>query len=192
MRYVELLQKAIRELRICYSNLINRLEDVLVEELGLKSKDYALYKTELEQRYESIKTYLLTERQKTFLTRILAKNTDRTTWYQSLAYVILDKQLDALMDEEEAYLVDNLIHSFKELLKYVEISNNGLTSEDNFFRFEMISNDGISTQQIVQLSSVKAKQAKTLEDKIEKLLSGDNEIDAYALLNIIKNRLNND
>ena len=56
----------------------------------------------------------------------------------------------------------------------------------------MISNDGISTQQIVQLSSVKAKQAKTLEDKIEKLLSGDNEIDAYALLNIIKNRLNND
>lgn len=96
------------------------------------------------------------------------------------------------MDEEEAYLVDNLIHSFKELLKYVEISNNGLTSEDNFFRFEMISNDGISTQQIVQLSSVKAKQAKTLEDKIEKLLSGDNEIDAYALLNIIKNRLNND
>lgn len=70
MRYVELLQKAIRELRICYSNLINRLEDVLVEELGLKSKDYALYKTELEQRYESIKTYLLTERQKTFLTRI--------------------------------------------------------------------------------------------------------------------------
>lgn len=133
MRYVELLQKAIRELRICYSNLINRLEDVLVEELGLKSKDYALYKTELEQRYESIKTYLLTERQKTFLTRILAKNTDRTTWYQSLAYVILDKQLDALMDEEEAYLVDNLIHSFKELLKYVEISNNGLTSEDNFF-----------------------------------------------------------
>lgn len=158
----------------------------------MKSKDYALYKTELEQRYESIKTYLLTERQKTFLTRILAKNTDRTTWYQSLAYVILDKQLDALMDEEEAYLVDNLIHSFKELLKYVEISNNGLTSEDNFFRFEMISNDGISTQQIVQLSSVKAKQAKTLEDKIEKLLSGDNEIDAYALLNIIKNRLNND
>ena len=192
MRYVELLQKSIRELRMCYSNLINRLEEVLVEELGLQSKDYASYKVELEQRYTSIKTYLLTERQKTFLTRILAKNTDRTTWYQSLAYIVLDKQLEALLDEEEAYLMDNLVHSFKELLKYVEISNKGLTNEDNFFRFEMISNDGTATQQIVQLSSVKTKQAKTLEEKINKFLSGDREIDAYALLSIIKKKLNND
>ena len=69
---------------MCYSNLINRLEGMLVEELGLKSKEYASYKVELEHRYASIKTYLLTERQKTFLTRIIAKNTDRTTWYQSL------------------------------------------------------------------------------------------------------------
>lgn len=192
MRYVELLQKSIRELRMCYSNLINRLEEVLVEELGLQSKDYASYKVELEQRYASIKTYLLTERQKTFLTRILAKNTDRATWYQSLAYIVLDKQLEALLDEEEAYLMDNLVHSFKELLKYVEISNKGLTNEDNFFRFEMISNDGTATQQIVQLSSVKTKQAKTLEEKINKFLSGDREIDAYALLSIIKKKLNND
>lgn len=191
-RYVELLQKAIRDLRMCYSNLINRLERVLVEELGLKSKEYASYKVELGQRYSAIKTYLLTERQKTFLTRVLAQNTDRVTWYQSLAYVVLDKQLEALMDEEEAYLIDNLVHSFKELLKYAELSNKGLTSDDNFFRFEMISNDGAATQQIVQLSSAKAKQAKSLEAKIDKLLSGDSDIDAYALLSIIKKKLNND
>lgn len=182
MRYVELLQKSIRELRMCYSNLINRLEGMLVEELGLKSKEYASYKVELEHRYASIKTYLLTERQKTFLTRIIAKNTDRTTWYQSLAYIVLDKQLESLLDEEEAYLMDNLIHSFKELLKYVEISDKGLTNEDNFFRFEIISNNGAATQQIIQLSSVKTKQAKTLEEKINKFLSGDRDIDTYTLL----------
>lgn len=192
MRYVELLQKAIRELRMCYSNLINRLENVLVEELCLKSKDYALYKIELEQRYAPIKIYLLTERQKTFLTRILAKNTDRATWYQSLAYIVLEKQLEALLDEEEAYLMSNLVHSFRELLKYVDISDKGLTSEDNFFRFEMISNDGATTQQIVQLSSVKTRQAKTLEERIDKFLSGDRDIDAYALLSIIKKKLSND
>ena len=191
-RYVELLQKAIRDLRMCYSNLINRLERVLVEELGLKSKEYVSYKVELEQRYSAIKTYLLTERQKTFLTRVLAQNTDRVTWYQSLAYVVLDKQLENLMDEEEAYLIDNLVHSFKELLKYAELSNKGLTSDDNFFRFEMIANDGVSTQQIVQLSTAKAKQAQALEAKISKLLSGDSDVDAYALLSIIKKKLNND
>lgn len=191
-RYVELLQKAIRDLRMCYSNLINRLERILVEELGLKSKEFASYKSELDQRYSSIKTYLLTERQKTFLTRVLAQTTDRVTWYQSLAYVVLDKQLETLMDEEEAYLIDNLVHSFKELLKYAELSNKGLTSDDNFFRFEMIANDGVSTQQVVQLSTAKAKQAKALEAKIDLLLSGDSDIDAYALLSIIKKKLNND
>lgn len=191
-RYVELLQKAIRELRMCYSNLINRLEGVLVDELGLKSKEFSLYKAELEQRYASIKTYLLTERQKTFLTRILTKNTDRATWYQSLAYVVLDKQLEALIDEEEAYLVDNLVHLFKELLKYVEISNKGLASGDNFFRFEMISSDGTTSQQIVQLNATKTEQAKKLEAKIDKLLSSDSEINAYALLSIIKKKLNDD
>ena len=191
-RYVELLQKAIRDLRMCYSNLINRLERVLVEEMGLKSNEYTSYKSELEQRYSSIKTYLLTERQKTFLTRVLAQNTDRVTWYQSLAYVVLDKQLETLMDEEEAYLIDNLVHSFKELLKYTEISNKTLNSDDNFFRFEMIANDGVLTQQVVQLSTSKAKQAKALEAKINELLSGDSDIDAYALLSIIKKKLNND
>jgi hypothetical protein len=54
-RYVELLQKAIRELRMCYSNLINRLEGVLVDELGLKSKEFSLYKAELEK--EKLRTY---------------------------------------------------------------------------------------------------------------------------------------
>ena len=96
------------------------------------------------------------------------------------------------MDEEETYLIDNLVHSFKELLKYAELSNKGLTSDDNFFRFEMIANDGVSTQQIVQLSTAKAKQAQALEAKISKLLSGDSDVDAYALLSMIKKQLHND
>lgn len=78
------------------------------------------------------------------------------------------------------------------MLKYAELSNKGLTSDDNFFRFEMIANDGVSTQQVVQLSTAKAKQAKALEAKIDLLLSGDSDIDAYALLSIIKKKLNND
>ena len=96
------------------------------------------------------------------------------------------------MDEEEAYLIDNLVHSFKELLKYAELSNKGLTSDDNFFRFEVISNDGAATQQVIQLSTTKVEQAKALETRINELLSGDSDIDAYALLSIIKKRLNND
>ena len=56
----------------------------------------------------------------------------------------------------------------------------------------MISNDGAATQQIVQLSTAKAKQAEVLEAKIDKILSGDSDIDTYTLLSIIKKKLNDD
>ena len=188
-RYVELLQKAIRELRTCYSNLIGRLERAVVEELGLQSTDYLAYKEELAQLYANIKTYLLTERQKTFLTRILAKNVDRTTWYQSLAYIVLDKPLDTLLDEEESYLIDNLVHSFKELQKFIDVSNKNFTPSDHFIRFEMITAQGAIDPCIIQLNNQKTEQAQSLEKQIDQLLSGDNEVDAYVLLSIIQKKL---
>lgn len=188
--YVELLQNAIRDLRSCYVSLkINRLENTLISALKLKSMEFSTYKQELEERYSCIKTYLLTERQKAILTRIISKTTDRTTWYQSLAYIILDKQLENLLDEEEVYLMDNLVHSFKELDKFIDVSGLDFKSDDDFMRFELISNQGAMTPQIIRLDQSRAEKAKRIEKRIDDLLSGDNEVDAYALLSILKKRL---
>ena len=106
-----------------------------------------------------------------------------------MAYVILDKQLENLLDEEEAYLIDNLIHLFKELDKYIDISRQNLEHEDNFIRIEMISNDGAISPQVVRLNKSKIDVAQKIEKQIDKLLSGDSEVDVYALLMILKRRL---
>ncbi len=188
-RYVELLQKAIKDLRSCYAGLIDRIESALIDALNLKSHEYAQYKVELEGRYKNIKTQLLTTKQKTFLTRITTPMQDRTAWYQSISYVILDKQLEALLDEEEEYLIDNLIYFFKELTKYVEISAGSVDENDKFYRFEMISNEGELKPHIYRLNSHKEAKAIELENKIQKLLSGDNDLDVFTLLNILKNKL---
>ena len=190
--YVDLLQNAIRELRSCYVSLIGRIENALIEALNLKSSDFFHYKKELEDRYLCVKTYLLTDRQKTILNRILSQSSDKVSWYQSLAYVILDKQLDNLLDEEEAYLVDNLVHLFKELDKFVDISNSNLEQNDKFIRIEMIANDGVVSPQIVRLNDSRLDAAQKIEEKIDKLLSGDNEVDAYALLTVLKKKLNHE
>ena len=190
--YVDLLQNAIRELRSCYVNLIGRVENALIEALNLKSTDFHQYKKELECRYSCVKTYLLTDRQKTILNRILSQSTDKVTWYQSLAYVILDKQLENLLDEDEAYLIDNLVHLFKELDKFIDISNSNLDQKDNFIRVEMISNNGAISPQIVRLNNNKLNAAQKIEKQIDKLLSGDNEVDAYALLTILKKKLSDE
>lgn len=190
--YVNLLQNAIRELRSCYVNLISRVENAVIDALSLKSTDFYQYKKELVDRYACVKTYLLTDRQKTMLNRMLSQSSDKVSWYQSLAYVILDKQLENLLDEEEAYLIDNLVHLFKELDKFVDISSNHLEQNDKFIRVEMIANDGVVSPQIVRLNNNKLDTAKRIEKQIDKLLSGDNEIDAYALLTILKKKLSHE
>ncbi|MFA5850042.1 MAG: hypothetical protein WC833_09170 [Bacteroidales bacterium] len=191
-RYVELLQKAIKDLRGCYASLIDRIEDSLVDALSLKSSEYSDYKCEIENRYKNIKTQLLTTKQKTFLNRIITPMQDRTSWYQSISYIVLDKQLESLLDEEEEYLIDNLIYLFNELTKYVEISKEIVDHNDKFFRFEMISEMGELKPQIFRLSSKKESEAKTLEKKIREILSGDSNLDVYTLLNILKNKLNDE
>lgn len=188
--YVELLQNAIRELRGCYGNLISRIEQALIESLCLRNTDFLQYKKELEGRYSSIKMYLLTDRQKTILNRVLNDTSDKITWYQSLAYIILDKQLEDILDEEEEYLLENLMYSFKELDKFIDVSNSNIQQDDNFIRIEMISNDGAISPQIVRLNKRKISTAQKIEKRLYKsLLEEDDDVVAYALLNILKKRL---
>ena len=112
--------------------------------------------------------------------------------YQSLAYIILDKQLENLLDEEEAYLIENLIHVFKELDKYIDLSKREFNNGENFIRVEMISQNGAMSPLVIHLTDSKAAEAKKLEAQISTMLSGNDDVDAYALLNIIKKRLGND
>lgn len=191
-RYVELIQTAIRDLRSCYMGLIDRLENTIVDALNLKSDDFFIYQKELISQYDSIKTHLLTNKQKAFLNRVIDTTSDKKSWFESICYVVLDKKLDTLLDEEEEYLIDNLVFSFKDLRKYVDISKLNIKENDNFFRFELISKEGGIQPQIVTLSAHKEDKVIELENKINLLLSGDNDVEVYALLNILKKKMNHE
>lgn len=188
-RYVELIQSAIRDLRSCYIGLIDRLENAIINALNLNSTDFSSYQKELATQYSSIKTHLLTNKQKAFLSRVTATTTDRKTWFESITYIVLDKKLEDLLDEEEEYLIDNLIFSFKHLLKYVDISKYNVDEGKKFFRVELISKDGELQQQVITLNSKKESKATELEAKINKLLSGEDDVEVYALLNILKKKM---
>ena len=191
-RYVELLQNAIRDLRSCYIGLIERIERAIIDALNLNSSDFIIYHNELINQYSSIKTYLLTNRQKTFLNRIISTTSDRKAWYESISYVVLDKKLEDILDDEEEYLIDNLIFSFKELLKYVDISKLVKNEQENFFRFELISKNIEIQPQVIKLTSEKEIKAIKLEQKISDLLTEENDIEIYALLNVLKKKIKND
>lgn len=191
-RYVELIQSAIRDLRSCYIGLIDRLENAIINALNLKSTDFIGYQKELTAQYSSIKTHLLTNKQKAFLSRVTATTTDRKTWFESICYIVLDKKLENILDEEEEYLIDNLIFSLKNLLKYVDISKFNVDDGNKFFRVELISKEGELQPQVITLNSKKESKAIELETKISKLLSGEDDVEIYALLSILKKKMSDE
>ena len=51
-QYQDLMKNAIRELRSCYLNLINKIEENVIEVLGLQSNNFTEYKEEIEHRFK--------------------------------------------------------------------------------------------------------------------------------------------
>ena len=190
--YGNIIQRAIRELRTCYSGLIDRIEERLIDGFDLQSGDYNDYVQEIRHRLAYVKTYLLTDRQREFYHHVMTEYDNRTQWYQSICYTILDQRLDALRDEQEEKLVDDLIYMFRTCEKYSSISQQADDLEKNdAYSFDMVSNRGtdIRTQTYV-LPEKDKRRAKELEEQINVLLSGDTNIDVCTLLAILNKKLN--
>lgn len=189
--YGRIIQRAIKELRSCYTQLIDRIEARLVEEFGLQSYDYSEYIVEVRERLGHVKTYLLTDKQREFYHHVMTEYDNRTQWYQSICYTILEQRLDALRDEQEDKLADDLAYLFRECEKYSDISQKIGDSEKNeAYSFDMVTNRGTSvrTQTYVLPEKDKSK-ADDLEQEINRMLSGDTNIDVCALLSILNKKI---
>ena len=189
--YGSTIQRAIKELRSCYNNLIDRLEERLVESFGLESYEYTEYVAEIRRRLTNVKSYLLTDKQREFYHHVMTEYDNRTQWYQSICYTILEQRLDALRDEQEDKLADDLVYLFRECEKYSDISQKvGDSDKNEAYSFDMVTNKGtnVRTQTYVLPEKDKFK-ADDLEKKISKILSGDNNIDICTLLSILNKKI---
>ena len=191
-QYKDLMKDAIRELRSSYSNLIKRIEDSIIDALGLKSNYFNQYKTEIDILFQGVKTNLLSSKQKSFLNRLLMGQSEKTLWYESICYVVIDKPLVSIKDNEISFLIDTLKHLLVSLTKFVDISKaakNNINSE--IYNFELVSTKGTIKPQSYILPQSQKKKTEALESKITEILSGDYNVDVCTLLRIIKNKIEN-
>ena len=189
--YGNIIQRAIRELRSCYSRLINRIEKRLVEGFGLQSYDYNEYIVEIRERLAHVKTYLLTDKQREFYHHVMTEYDNRTQWYQSICYTILEQRLESLRDEQEDKLFDDLVYLFRECEKYSSISQK-LTNSDKYeaYSFDLVTNKGTNVRTQTYILPEKDKKRVTeLEKQIDVLLSGDNNFDVCTLLAVLNKKL---
>ena len=189
--YGRIIQRAIKELRTCYTQLIDRIEARLVEGFGLQSYEYSEYIVEVRERLANVKDYLLTGKQREFYHHVMTEYDNRTEWYQSICYTILEQRLDALRDEQEDKLADDLVYLLRECEKYSDISKKvGDKEQNEAYSFDMVTSKGSSvrTQTYVLPEKDKSKAAD-LEKKINQLLSGDNNVDVCTLLSILSKKM---
>ena len=189
--YGNTIQRAVKELRSCYTKLIDRLEERIIEGFGLDSFEYNEYITEIRHRLSNVKEYLMTDKQREFYRHAIAEYDNRIEWYQSICYTILEQRLDTIRDEQEDKLVDDLVYLLRECEKYADISKKTSDADKNeAYSFDMVTNKGtnIRTQTYVLPEKDKTK-ADELEKKINQLLSGDNNVDVCTLLSILNKKM---
>jgi len=168
--YCTVIQRAVRELRGCYNQLIDRIEAHIVEGIGLSSYEYNEYVTELQQRLSKVKPHLLTDRQKEFFQHAMAQFDKRVEWYQSVCYAVLGSPLDRLRDQQEPQLLDDIVYLFRECERQAVIS------------------EGLN----YKIDETEEEKASALEAKINDILSGDKNLDVFTLMRILQKRMNHD
>lgn len=189
--YAFIINRAVKELRGCYNKLIDRIEQRLVEVLGLSSYEYSEYVVEIRQRLSAVKTYLLTDRLKEFYNHAMAEFDNRTEWYQSICYTALDQPLERLRDNQEEKLIEELIELFKECEKYADISKVKTDNDDEVYSFDLVSADGdVVKPQTYQLNSKDKAESQKLEDSLNAVLNGHDDLAVVTLLRMLKGRMN--
>lgn len=188
--YGRVIQRSIRELRSCYSQLIDRIEERIVEELNLESSEYNEYVAELRKRLENVKVFLLNTKQKEFYNRVMTEYDNRVLWYQSICYPILDHKLETLRDEEEEKLLDDIVFLFRECEKYSDISKKTKAENEKAYSFDLVTNEGTSIRtQTFVLPEKEKKRADELEKKIFSILQGESDIEICTLLSVLNKKL---
>lgn len=189
--YSSIIQRAVRELRNCYSQLIDRLEQHLVEGLNLNSYEYGEYVVEIRERLGNIKTHLLTEKQREFYQHATTEYDNRVQWYQSICYTVLEHRLDTLRDEQEEKLADDLVYLFRECEKYADISRlTGYNEKGIAYSFDLVSNKGTNVRAATFILPEKERsKVSKLQKDIEKIMTGDNNIDVCILLELLNKRM---
>ncbi|MDD2437382.1 MAG: hypothetical protein PHF41_07445 [Massilibacteroides sp.] len=189
-QYQNLIRDAIRELRSCYSNLIKRVEDNVIDVLGLQSQTYSEYKIEINNRFKSVQINILSNKQKQFLNRLLMKQSDKTLWYESICFVSLNKPLVSVKDNEVSLLIESIKYLLLTLTKFIDISKlSKNNSNSEIYSFELVSTKGTIKPQSYILPEGQKDKTADLEIKINEVLSGDDNLDVCTLLRILKNKI---
>lgn len=187
------LQGSIREIRNCYDELINRVEDFIKSDVVGEDLNFEEYKLNLQNRYKKLRRHLLLPNQKIFIQRLDSQIDDKKAWLNSLVQALVGRTLDKITDEDEILVYDKFKSMILELDSLTSLSKSDF-NEDKEDVFDLQINTffkGIS-KKIVRLPKEKKEEVSKIQKELENVLSKDNTLNIAALTNLLKEMLKNE
>ncbi len=187
--YTSKLQDAIREIRTCYDEMINRFEAFILSEVLYDNLDFQQYKLIFRNRFVNLRKHLLLPNQKVFIQRLYSELDDRRAWLSSIAQAILGKNLESLKDEDEVLLCDRFKSMIMDLDNLTTLSKTDVNEEkEEIYNLEISSFDSIE-KKIVRLPKKKQAEIAAIESKIREHFGTDKTLNIAALMHLLQELL---
>lgn len=181
------LQNAVREIRGCFDNLINRIESFIQTDIVGQDCDFETYKTLLQTRLKSIKRHLLLPHQKSFVQRIDTGLDDKQAWLISLAHAIIGRSPENFKDDDEVMFYDKfqkMIFELDSLNKLSAVKVDESNEEVLGVRLDSFG-EGVK-ENLIRVPKSKSAVILNLKDELKSQLSGDNIVNIAALAKLLK------
>ncbi len=189
--YVNKLRKAIKELRSCFDELVNRIESYLVDDvLQNKGLVFETYKNQIVNRFGKLKEHMLLPNQTSLLIRLRSPLDDRNSWINSICQVVLGKGLDTITDNEEEVLKEKIKHAFYELDNLVSIADEHNEKVDQeVYKLQLTSfKKGLQEETILIPRETLEKTQKKLKE-LGNSLGTNKKLNLYLLMTLLKEQL---
>lgn len=187
------LQDSIKEIRNCYDELINRVEDFIKSDIVGEDLGFEEYKLNLQFRYKKLRRHLLLPNQKIFIQRLDSQIDDKKAWLNSLVQALVGKTLDKTTDEDEILIYDKFKSMILELDSLTSLSKSDFNEEKEEIYDLQINTffKGIS-KKLVRLPKEKKEEVFKIQKELENVLSKDSSLNIAALTNLLKEMLKNE
>lgn len=189
--YVFQLQKSIKEIRECYSSLVDRVENHLKRVIGADDSYFPDYKLILSKRLEAINVHLLTQQQKIILSRINSEYSERIGWINSFVSSIIEKPLEVITDEEEKVLygkIEDAINEFDNIIDIVKFDSKG--NKTDVVKFELTTLHK-GTRKLI-LTIPQNGEFKDIENNIRKYFTNDAAKNQKVLIKLLNELFENE
>jgi len=190
-KFLTELKGAIKQIRLAYDQLLEKIEEEVVGHLHIKAKSFNEYKPLLIAKFKGVNANMIINPQmKMFYNRVVSLLDDKLAYWESLSDAILGKRLDKITDEEVGILIDRLKENLSSLLDLLEMHQVTVTSDEEVVQLKISHSDGMSSlKSNIVVDKVIGEQAEDLQTQLAALLSDTPEVNRLVLLRLLQKEL---